>query len=80
MEQLELRAQQLRESGLEVLPMLGFGRVPDQLIRLSKESGIDLLVMGAHGHRGLKDILFGASISRVRHALSIPVLVVQERV
>ncbi|MBI3789170.1 MAG: universal stress protein, partial [Ignavibacteriales bacterium] len=58
-------------------PVLGYGNVPEQIVRLSKEHGIDLLVMGGHRHRGLKDIFFGASISKVRHALSIPVLVVQ---
>jgi manganese transport protein len=76
-EHLDRVAGQLRTAGLRVTPVLGFGRVPDQLIKLSQESGIDILVMGAHGHRGLKDILFGASISKVRHALTIPVLVVQ---
>ena len=76
-EHLERVAEQLRAAGLRVNPVLGYGRVPDQLIKLSRENGIDLLVMGGHGHRGLKDVLFGASISRVRHALSIPVLVVQ---
>jgi len=76
-EQLEEIARQLRVTGVETVPVLGFGRVPEQLVRLAKQTGIDLLVMGAHGHRGLRDILFGASISRVRHMLSIPVLVVQ---
>ena len=74
---LKTIAAQLRATGLGVQAFLGFGRVPNQLVRLSKETGIDLLVMGGHGHRGIKDILFGASISKVRHALSIPVLVVQ---
>jgi manganese transport protein len=32
--------------------------------------------MGAHRHAGLKDYLFGETIEGVRHALSIPVLVV----
>ncbi|HCV43872.1 MAG TPA: iron/manganese transporter [Bacteroidetes bacterium] len=76
-EHLERVAEQLRSSGLIVHPMLGFGRVPDQIVKLSLDSAIDLLIMGGHGHRGLKDILFGASISHVRHALTIPVLVVQ---
>lgn len=76
-EHLESIATQLREQGIEVQAMLGYGRVPEQLVKLSKENMIDLLIMGAHGHRGLKDILFGASISKVRHALSIPVLVIQ---
>jgi manganese transport protein len=33
--------------------------------------------MGGHGHRGWKDLLFGSTVSPVRHALSIPVLVVR---
>jgi len=33
--------------------------------------------MGAHGHGGLKDLIFGATISSVRHKLRIPILVVR---
>ena len=57
--------------------MLGFGNVPKQLVKLANETKIDILVMGGHRHRGMKDIFFGASISEVRHKLSVPVLVVQ---
>ncbi|HEV8537980.1 MAG TPA: Nramp family divalent metal transporter [Bacteroidota bacterium] len=70
-------AQQLRSSGVEAIPLLGYGKAPEEIIRLAQESKIDLLVMGGHRHRGLKDLFFGASISEVRHRLSIPVLVVQ---
>ena len=76
-ERLEAIAQQFRNLGIEAQPVLGFGHVPRELVRLAKESQVDLLVMGGHGHRGLKDILFGATISKVRHALKIPVFVVQ---
>ncbi len=76
-ETLEAIAEGLRQRGITARTMLGFGRVPKELIRLSNEAGIDLLIMGAHGHRGIKDLIFGASISEVRHALHIPVLVVQ---
>lgn len=76
-DRLEKIAEQLRASGIQVNPILGYGRAPEQIVRLSHEHKIDLLVMGGHRHRGLKDIFFGASISKVRHALSIPVLVVQ---
>jgi manganese transport protein len=75
--QIEVFANQIRETGVEVTVLLGYGRVPQQLVKLSKENGIDLLVMGGHGHRGVKDIFFGTSVSKVRHGLSIPVLVVQ---
>jgi len=78
-DKLRLReiAQQLHSTGIEVVPLLGYGRVPEQLVELAKESRIDLLIMGGHRHRGVKDIFFGASISEVRHKLEIPVLVVQ---
>jgi manganese transport protein len=76
-ERLEKIADQLREGGSTVETDLGFGRVPVALVALARDHKIDVLVMGGHGHRGLKDILFGASISEVRHVLQIPVLVVQ---
>lgn len=76
-EQIEVFADQIRNTGVEVCVLLGYGRVPEQIVKMSHQSGIDLLVMGGHGHRGLKDIFFGTSVSKVRHGLSIPVLVVQ---
>jgi manganese transport protein len=76
-EKLEAIARQLQGAGIKAVAVLGFGRVPEQLVQLARENRIDLLVMGGHRHRGLKDLLFGASVSQVRHRLSIPVLVVQ---
>ncbi len=76
-EHLENHAKQLRVAGLEVKAVLGYGRIPKEIIRIANEEKIDLLVMGAHGHRGIKDFIFGTSISKVRHELKIPVLVVQ---
>jgi manganese transport protein len=74
---LDRIANQVRAEGLEVVTALGYGRVPNALVVLAGEQKIDVLVMGGHGHRGLQDILFGASISEVRHKLEIPVLVIQ---
>jgi manganese transport protein len=76
-QRLEALAEQVRQSGVLASAVLGYGDVPEQLVKLAKEYQIDLLVMGGHRHRGLKDLLFGASISKVRHRLSIPVFVVQ---
>jgi manganese transport protein len=77
MEHLEGHAKQLRTTGLEVQAVLGFGRISKEIVRIADEQKIDLLVMGAHGHSGIKDIIFGTSISKVRHGLKIPVLVVR---
>jgi manganese transport protein len=77
MQHLEKHAEELRSTGIEVQAELGFGRVPKEIVRIAKEKKIDLLVMGGHGHSGIKDLIFGTSISKVRHELKIPVLVVQ---
>jgi manganese transport protein len=44
-----------------------------------KEFQADLLVMGAHGHKFFKDLIFGATVDTVRHRVDIPVLVVKEK-
>jgi manganese transport protein len=74
---IESIAEQLRASGLDVVPVLGYGRVTVELVRLAKENNVELLVMGGHGHQFLADFLFGTTVSRVRHDLGIPVLVVK---
>ncbi|MCA6468414.1 MAG: Nramp family divalent metal transporter [Chitinophagaceae bacterium] len=73
---LEHYQSQLLEKGLKVDIALGFGNRVKEIVRLTNEYNADLLVMGAHRHAGLKDYLFGETIEGVRHALSIPVLVV----
>jgi manganese transport protein len=53
-------------------------RVPDrEIVRYAEELQPDLVVMGAHGHKGLKDIVFGTTINAVRHKLKSPLLVVR---
>ncbi len=63
--------------GIATKCFLGFGDVPKAIVGLCKEHNVELLVMGGHGHRGLWDFVFGATISPVRHELSIPMLIVR---
>lgn len=48
------------------------------IVQFARSLKPDLLVMGAHGHKGLKDIIFGATINEVRHAVGVPVLIVRD--
>ena len=52
------------------------GRAQGRDRKLARELRPDLIVMGAHGHRGVKDLIFGNTINGVRHEVSAPVLVV----
>jgi manganese transport protein len=78
-DELHLRrvADALCAQGVETRCFLGFGDVPKAIISLAKEHDVELLVMGGHGHRGLLDVFFGATISPVRHELTIPMVIVR---
>lgn len=75
-EHLQFYVQQLRERGFNVEAKVGFGSRSKEIVRLVKEADADMLVIGAHGHSGIKDFFYGETINSVRHELKIPVLVV----
>ena len=43
-----------------------------EIVRYAREVHPDLVIMGAHGHGGLKDLIFGNTINPVRHNLEFP--------
>jgi manganese transport protein len=66
----------LKQEGFQAEGMLGYGVVAEELVRMVQEQGLDLLVLGTHGHQFLADLVLGATVSPVLHRLAIPVLVV----
>jgi manganese transport protein len=66
----------LQQKGIEAESHLGFRRRNREIVRIVNATGADLLIIGAHGHRGIKDWIYGATIDAVRHQLKIPVLIV----
>lgn len=77
MEHLQSYAEKVRALGFSAEVKMGYGNPKKSIPKLVKEFDADLLVMGAHGHTGIKDLILGTTIDAVRHALSIPVLIVQ---
>jgi manganese transport protein len=75
-EQLRKYKQDLEEKGYEVSIRLGFHQRSREIVRIVSEEQADLLVIGAHGHSGLKDFIYGETIDTVRHELKIPVLII----
>jgi len=70
-------AHSLIEQGYDVKFELGYGKPVKEIPKLVKKFEADLLVMGEHGHRGLKDIIFGETINTVRHNITVPLLAVK---
>jgi len=70
-------AEEVRSSGVAVEIALGHGDPAKELSRFTDSHGVDLLVMGSHGHRLIGDLLWGETVDPVRHKVGIPVLVVR---
>ena len=75
-EQMEFYIQSLKEKGLHAEGIIGFKDRAKEIIKIVKDQDADMLVIGAHGHTGLKDLIYGQTVNTVRHELKIPVLVV----
>ncbi|MER3463064.1 MAG: iron/manganese transporter [Chitinophagaceae bacterium] len=78
-EKLDEYVALLKEKGVVAESYLGYRNRSKELARLIKESKADLLVIGAHGHKGLKDWFYGETINSLRHQIDVPVLIVQAK-
>ncbi len=76
---LESYKAQLIERGYNVDVMIGYGNPRRTIPKMVSEFDADLLVMGAHGHKFFKDLIFGTTLDIVRHRVKIPVLIVRQK-
>jgi manganese transport protein len=75
---LQKYVDQLMIQGYRVEMEIGFGNPRKVIPEIVGKFKSDLLVMGAHGHKWAKDLVFGATVDTVRHRVNIPVLIVRE--
>lgn len=73
---LEKMATELRGQGFEVKAQLELGDPAAGILKISDEEKCDLIAMTTHGHRFLQDLLYGSTITQVRHRANVPVLLV----
>lgn len=73
---LSFYAEKLRHLGYTTGIHLGYRNRTNEIARICREEKADLLIMGAHGHSGFADFLYGQTIESVRHRVNIPVLIV----
>jgi manganese transport protein len=67
----------LSDKGFKVETQLGFGKPNKVIPEIINKGDFDILVMGTHGHTGFKDLIFGTTVDKLRHKISIPLLVVK---
>lgn len=74
---LESVRVELAAAGFTVEVMLAMGDPATEIVRIAESASVDLVAMATHGHRFLQDVILGATVTKVRHALKVPVLLLQ---
>ncbi|MFZ1729353.1 MAG: Nramp family divalent metal transporter [Bacteroidota bacterium] len=74
---LEELAREIEGRDLPVEICQRTGQPAKELVHAVRELGLELLVCGSHGHRGIEDLIYGQTVDTVRHALDIPLLIIR---
>ena len=71
-----LRDMQASDVKIETLQRLGTPY--EEIVKVAKETGVDLIVIATHGYTGVKHFLLGSTAERVVNVSPCPVLVVRQ--
>ncbi|MFI5231712.1 MAG: universal stress protein [Gemmatimonadales bacterium] len=76
---LDTVAAKLTADGFTVEAVLASGDPAREITAAAEREQCDLIAMGTHGHRGVKDLIYGSVANEVRHQSMVPVLLVRGR-
>ena len=78
-EYLDKVTEEFEAAGLQAEGVLAGGDPAVEISQIAIKENCDLIAMATHGHRFLKDLLFGSVANEVRHLSKVPVLLVRAR-
>jgi manganese transport protein len=73
---LQSFAAELKRENIKAHTIIGGGEPEDEIARISRKEELELLIVGSHGHKLLKDIIYGSTVDSLRHRVRIPVLAI----
>jgi nucleotide-binding universal stress UspA family protein len=76
---LERVRAEFQAAGIPAEAELAYGDAAEEIIKWVSQKGCDLVAMSTHGHRFLADVFLGATATRVRHSISVPVLLLRAK-
>lgn len=74
---LEARRDELTRDGIDAESVLAGGEPSREIVAAAERERCDLIAMSTHGHRFVKDVLYGSVANEVRHATTLPILLVR---
>lgn len=74
---LDAQVAALQTAGFVCRGVLAHGNPPQEIVKVAEAEPVDLIALGAHGHKFIGDLVHGSTVTPVRHLTAIPVLVVR---
>ncbi len=69
--------ERLTKDGVSVTHVIRIGKPVDEILKLAAEDNMGIIVMGTHGHTGIRAFVAGSVTERVVRNSPIPVLTVR---
>lgn len=76
-EYLEAISERLESEGIHSECILAGGDPSKEIAAAAEREDCDLIAMSTHGHRFIKDVIYGSVANEVRHLSRVPVLLVR---
>jgi nucleotide-binding universal stress UspA family protein len=76
-EYIEQMCAEFTADGIETEAVLAGGDPAREIAAAAEREHCDLIAMSTHGHRFIKDIVYGSVANEVRHLSRVPVLLVR---
>ena len=77
LEYLEKQTELLKLDGIDADSILAGGEPSKEIAEAADREKCDLIAMSTHGHKFVKDLIYGSVANEVRHITRIPVLLVR---
>ncbi len=75
--QMEAHRATLQEAGVITHIVFRTGEPEEEVLKEIREKDYDLEAMATHGHHILGDILFGSVSDKLKHSITIPLLLIR---
>jgi nucleotide-binding universal stress UspA family protein len=76
---LERVRKEFESAGISTEAELAYGDPATEIVKWVEQKGCDLVAMSTHGHRFLADLVLGTTATKVRHSISVPVLLLKAK-
>lgn len=75
-EYLATFVQRFNNEGINATIHISGGEPENEIANIAEIEKVDLIVAGSHGHKLLSDMIYGSTLTEVRHRVKIPILTI----